>query len=324
MNDLYEALIECVDPSGAQRAGGRRGAGRACASGCATPGAAFIGGGLHPDAAFGDVVHVETERYQAIRDEMRGPRLAHADRGAARPRRDAGPRDGDPRLQPAARAPAAAAGARRPLAVLARADSGFASGRALIFRAFPRSTIPPAFDELGPLRGGHPLVRATGEIADYTYLWWDIRPSPNLGTVEVRAMDAQSRLESVAGLAALVHALAVGLRRRRRGGRAADRGHRGVLLPRRARRDRRHDLVARRAAPDPRGRRRRARDRAPVRPRPRRRGRARGDRAHPARGRRRGPHARGPRRRRDARGAARLADESYGSTQTTSPIRSQS
>ena len=35
-------------------------------------GAAFIGGGLHPDVAFGDVVHVATERYQAIRDEMRG------------------------------------------------------------------------------------------------------------------------------------------------------------------------------------------------------------------------------------------------------------
>ena len=45
-------------------------------------------------------------------------------------------------------------------------------------------------------------------MTDYTYLWWDIRPHPRLGTVEVRAMDAQSRLGTIAGLAALVHALA--------------------------------------------------------------------------------------------------------------------
>jgi carboxylate-amine ligase len=50
---------------------------------------------------------------------------------------------------------------------------------------------------------------AAGELPDYTYLWWDIRPHPRLGTVEVRAMDAQSRLGTVTGLAALVHALAV-------------------------------------------------------------------------------------------------------------------
>ena len=50
---------------------------------------------------------------------------------------------------------------------------------------------------------------ATAEVPDYTFVWWDIRPSPNLGTVEVRAMDAQSRLESVGGIAALIHALAV-------------------------------------------------------------------------------------------------------------------
>jgi glutamate---cysteine ligase / carboxylate-amine ligase len=46
-------------------------------------------------------------------------------------------------------------------------------------------------------------------VPDYSYLWWDVRPSPRLGTVEVRAMDAQSRLESSAGIAALIHALAV-------------------------------------------------------------------------------------------------------------------
>jgi carboxylate-amine ligase len=52
------------------------------------------------------------------------------------------------------------------------------------------------------------LVLAAGDLPDYTYLWWDVRPHPRLGTVEVRAMDAQSSLRAVAVLAALVHGLA--------------------------------------------------------------------------------------------------------------------
>jgi carboxylate-amine ligase len=82
------------------------------------------------------------------------------------------------------------------------------SSRVPIFRAFPREGIPPHYGtwEIYSHRVGQ-MMRA-GAIPDYTFLWWDVRPSPRLGTVEVRAMDAQSRLESVAGLAALVHALA--------------------------------------------------------------------------------------------------------------------
>jgi carboxylate-amine ligase len=44
-------------------------------------------------------------------------------------------------------------------------------------------------------------------IADYTYLWHDIRPHPMFGTVEVRVMDSQTRVEHTLGLAALVQAL---------------------------------------------------------------------------------------------------------------------
>jgi glutamate---cysteine ligase / carboxylate-amine ligase len=44
-------------------------------------------------------------------------------------------------------------------------------------------------------------------IEDYTYLWYDVRPHPNFGTVEIRVMDAQTRLEHTLGLAALVQAM---------------------------------------------------------------------------------------------------------------------
>jgi len=51
------------------------------------------------------------------------------------------------------------------------------------------------------------LTRAA-EVPDYTFHWWRLRPHPRLGTVEVRALDVQSRLERTASLVALIHALA--------------------------------------------------------------------------------------------------------------------
>ena len=38
-----------------------------------------------------------------------------------------------------------------------------------------------------------------GAVEDYTYFWWDVRPHPKLGTVEVRVCDAQTRLEHTVG-----------------------------------------------------------------------------------------------------------------------------
>jgi glutamate---cysteine ligase / carboxylate-amine ligase len=44
-------------------------------------------------------------------------------------------------------------------------------------------------------------------MEDYTYLWYDVRPHPNFGTVEIRGMDAQTRIEHTLGLAALIQAM---------------------------------------------------------------------------------------------------------------------
>jgi len=87
-------------------------------------------------------------------------------------------------------------------------DSGFATARAQLFRGFPRALIPRPFANWDDYATTAAAWVDAGALPDYTYLWWDIRPHPRLGTVEVRAMDAQSRLGTVAGLAALVHALA--------------------------------------------------------------------------------------------------------------------
>lgn len=52
------------------------------------------------------------------------------------------------------------------------------------------------------------LLARAADVPDYTWSWWQLRPHPRLGTVEVRALDAQASLEDTAGLVALVHCLA--------------------------------------------------------------------------------------------------------------------
>ena len=93
-------------------------------------------------------------------------------------------------------------------------DTGLASTRIKVFDPFPRSGMPPAFAsweefELLVERG----VK-TNSFPDYTYIWWDLRPHPKLGTIEVRICDAQSRLANVAGLVALVQSLVATLAER--------------------------------------------------------------------------------------------------------------
>jgi carboxylate-amine ligase len=85
--------------------------------------------------------------------------------------------------------------------------TGLASTRHPIFRAFPRVGIPPTYDGWEDYARRIEFMTSARVIEDYTYLWHDIRPHPNFGTVEIRVMDSQTRLEHTVALAALVQAL---------------------------------------------------------------------------------------------------------------------
>jgi glutamate---cysteine ligase / carboxylate-amine ligase len=88
------------------------------------------------------------------------------------------------------------------------ADTGLASARAAAVRTYPRFELPRAFRDYEDfLRVADQLIAAAG-VEDYTYIWWDVRPHPKLGTVEVRGMDVQPRPEQNAAVAALIQALA--------------------------------------------------------------------------------------------------------------------
>src|SRR3954466_12064033 len=89
-----------------------------------------------------------------------------------------------------------------------RADAtGMLSTRTPIFRAFPRVGIPPRYDDFEDYSRRVQFMIDARTIEDYTYLWYDVRPHPMFGTVEVRVMDAQTRVEHTLGLAALVQCL---------------------------------------------------------------------------------------------------------------------
>ncbi len=89
-----------------------------------------------------------------------------------------------------------------------RADrSGLMSTRTPIFRAFPRVGIPPAYDDWDHYCREIDFMVRSGAMEDYTYLWYDVRPHPRFGTVEIRACDAQTRVEHTLALAALTQAM---------------------------------------------------------------------------------------------------------------------
>ena len=85
--------------------------------------------------------------------------------------------------------------------------TGLASTRMPIFRAFPRVGIPPHYEDWTDYENRIGFMVDAGVMSDETYLWYDVRPHPRFGTVEVRAMDAQTHVEHTLALTALIQAM---------------------------------------------------------------------------------------------------------------------
>jgi carboxylate-amine ligase len=206
-HDLYEAQIEIASPPSDDVAEAVR-ALRAHRREVANVGGVLFGAGVHPSAEFGDVRIVDEERYMRECANLRGivqrtPDCAlHVHVGV--PNNDCAIsiynslREYVPLL----------VGLSGNSAFWHGVDSGFSCTRMVLRRAYPRTEVPPSFRDWADYEETVGAVLEAGQVPDYTFLWWDVRPHPNLGTVETRVMDAQSSLRDVEALSSLVHGLA--------------------------------------------------------------------------------------------------------------------
>ncbi|GAC70048.1 glutamate--cysteine ligase [Gordonia soli] len=93
-------------------------------------------------------------------------------------------------------------------------DTGYASNRAMMFQQLPTAGLPFQFTGWGEFEAFVADQKTTGIIDHINEIRWDIRPSPHLGTIEVRVCDGVSNLRELAALVALTHCLVVDLDRR--------------------------------------------------------------------------------------------------------------
>ncbi len=86
-------------------------------------------------------------------------------------------------------------------------DTGFESSRVKIFETFPRAGLPPAFPDYAAFEDYVDLLVSAGAMDDYTFCWWDVRPHPKIGTIELRILDSQTTLSAAVALTALTQCL---------------------------------------------------------------------------------------------------------------------
>jgi glutamate---cysteine ligase / carboxylate-amine ligase len=206
--ELYAAQIELRSPpcSDAAQAAAHIGALRNAVT---AAGITTVGAGVHPAGALGDSPHSAGPRFDEVGETLRG--LARLTPDAALHVHIAMP-DPDTAVR-------VANGLREHLPLLAAlaanspywfgVDAGCASARAMLTRAHPRRGIPPRFRDFEHYEETTAAVLEAADAHGPSFVWWDVRLRPDLGTVEVREMDSQSSLVTIAGLAALVQGLAL-------------------------------------------------------------------------------------------------------------------
>ncbi len=102
-------------------------------------------------------------------------------------------------------------------------DTGLKSYRSIVFQNLPRTGLPPTFASYSEYEN---FVRVLGKVgslgqgdangqADPTKIWWDARPQPRLGTLEIRVTDICTAIDDAVCLAALIQSLAAKLIRLR-------------------------------------------------------------------------------------------------------------
>jgi carboxylate-amine ligase len=86
-------------------------------------------------------------------------------------------------------------------------DTELRSARAEILALLPRSAAPPVFGGYEDWERFVERLVALGLADEITRVWWDARPHPRFGTLEIRVADQPTRLETTGALAVLLQAM---------------------------------------------------------------------------------------------------------------------
>jgi carboxylate-amine ligase len=167
----------------------------------------LLGSGLHPTAAAKHANLVAKPRYEVVKDDLGSllrtpPCGLHVHVGIPDPEIAVRVANAFRLYLPALQALSANSPFQEGV------DSGHASARTQVVRSYPRFQVPRQFRDYEDFCNvADQLIGAAG-VDDYTYIWWDVRPHPRLGTVEVRALDVPTDPATSSAIAALIQAIA--------------------------------------------------------------------------------------------------------------------
>lgn len=86
-------------------------------------------------------------------------------------------------------------------------DTGMASARSLVFESLPTAGLPPQIAEWTDFEAFMETLIGTGCIDSVREVWWDVRPHPGFGTVELRMCDAMPTVAETVAVAGLAQTL---------------------------------------------------------------------------------------------------------------------
>jgi carboxylate-amine ligase len=93
-------------------------------------------------------------------------------------------------------------------------DTGLASCRTKVFEGLPTAGLPPPLESWSDFEAYMETLIAARAIRSIREVWWDVRPHPDFGTVELRMSDGMASLGEIASVAALAQSLVEDLSRR--------------------------------------------------------------------------------------------------------------
>jgi carboxylate-amine ligase len=208
--ELYQCTVEVITGVCASVAEARADLAesmREVESAAAASGAAIVGAGLHPFTPWHELRISEGERYERLVETIAWPARRLTTHGV---HVHVGVRSGDKAI-----ATVNALSGYLPVFLALSAaspywngqDTGLASTRTKIFEAMPTTGLPPYLRDWAEFNVFLDTLIEAGAVETVREVWWDIRPHPGYGTVELRMCDSMPTLWEISALAALAQTL---------------------------------------------------------------------------------------------------------------------